>query len=82
MSRGLVQATPGRRIANVSGSPGGLEQGVGGELQPLHRGHRLVFVLDIDRDLRIDLLNSLDELGPKADVVTDTDGNEGPVRVD
>ncbi len=58
----------------------GLEQGPGGVPQTLHLVELLVLVLDVDGHVRVDLLESAEELGPPRGVMAAADRDEVPGR--
>src|SRR4051812_7748037 len=78
--------TPAGRSDRARDSPpwtpllpaGGLEQRVRGVAQPLDLVEFLVLVLDVDRHVRVDLLQRLQEPRPEVDVVAAPDGDEVP----
>jgi hypothetical protein len=57
---------------------GGLQEGLGGAAQAFHLVELLVLVLDVDRHVRVDLVQGTQELAPEGDVVAAADGDEVP----
>src|SRR4051794_1033691 len=55
-----------------------LEESPRSGAQSLHLVELLVLVLDVDRHVRVDLLERLEELAPPVDVVAAADGDEVP----